>query len=250
MNSVNIAGMVTIDGSTPAPPVVDRGSWLRERERLLDREKAHTREGDAIAAARRRLPMTEVPNVRLVGEHGATPLLDAFDGRSQLIVYKHMWHAGQPFEGQCEGCTATIWDYHDPSYLQARGVSFAVLSKGPWAELAPFRAFMGYTHPWFSVEQVDDALLGPETEGAFIALLRRGDRVFATNWITGRGAELAMTSLRLLDMTAYGRQEVWEDSPDGWPQDPTFTGWTRDGRPVPQWSRPGATPVDASAHRH
>ncbi|GAA1424606.1 DUF899 family protein [Agrococcus citreus] len=250
MNSVNILAMVTIDASTPAPAVVDRDTWTRERTRLLDREKAHTREGDAIAAARRRMPMTEVPDVELIGAGGATTLLDVFDGRSQLIVYKHMWHEGQPFEGQCEGCTASIWDFHDASYLHARGVSFAVLSRGPWAELAPFRAFMGYTHPWFSVEHVDDPLLGAETEGAYVALLRRGEQVFATNWITGRGVEVAMTSLSLLDMTAYGRQEEWEDSPAGWPQDPTFTGWSRDGRPVPQWSRPGATRVDASAHHH
>lgn len=242
--------MATVDASTPAPPIVDRATWERERERLLAREKAHTHEGDAIAAARRRLPMTEVADVELVGEHGTTRLLDVFDGRPQLIVYKHMWHLGQPVAAQCEGCTATIWDYHDPSYLNARGVSFAVLSRGPWAELAPYRAFMGYTHPWFSVEHVDDPLMGPETEGAFVALLRRDDRIFATNWITGRGAELAMTSLSLLDMTAYGRQEAWEDSPAGWPQDPTFTGWALDGRPVPQWSRPGATAVDATAHHH
>jgi predicted dithiol-disulfide oxidoreductase (DUF899 family) len=242
--------MLPIDETTPAPAIVDRATWLDERAALLDREKAHTREGDAIAAARRRLPMTEVPDVELVGEHGRVPLLDVFQGRPQLIVYKHMWHDAQPFEGQCEGCTATIWDFHDASYLEARGVSFAVLSRGPWEELAPFRAFMGYTHPWFSVRHLDEPLLGPETEGAFVSLLRRGDRIYATNWITGRGAEIAMTSLRLLDMTAYGRQEAWEDSPAGWPQEATFTGWRRDGRPVPQWSRPGATAVEASAHHH
>ena len=242
--------MPHIDETTPAPAVVDREAWLRERVALLDREKAHTREGDAIAAARRRLPMTEVPDVALVGEHGETSLLELFDGRPQLIVYKHMWHDGQPIEGQCEGCTATIWDVHDASYLNARGISFAVLSKGAWSELEPFRAFMGYTHPWYSNREVVDPLLGPETEGAYVALLRRGDRIYATNWITGRGVEAMMSSMGLADMTAYGRQEVWEDSPDGWPQSPTFTAWSTDGRPTPQWSRPGATPVAATAHHH
>lgn len=242
--------MMHIDETTPAPQIVDRDAWLAAREGLLDREKAHTREGDAIAGARRRLPMTEVPDVELVGEHGTTTLLELFDGRPQLIVYKHMWHDGQPIEGQCEGCTATIWDVHDASYLNARGISFAVLSKGAWGELAPFRAFMGYTHPWFSNREVDDPLLGPETEGAYVSLLRRGDRVFATNWITGRGVEAMMSSMGLADMTAYGRQEAWEDSPAGWPQEPTFTAWRTGGRPTPQWSRPGATPVDATAHHH
>lgn len=243
--------MLRIDATTPAPEIVDRDAWRDARGGLLDREKAHTREGDAIAAARRRLPMTEVPNVEVTGEQGKTSLLELFDGRPQLILYKHMWHDGQPFEGQCEGCTATIWDVHDPSYLNVRGISFAVLSKGPWAELAPFRAFMGYTHPWFSNREVADPLLGPETEGAYVALLRREDRIFATNWITDRGVEAMMSSMALADMTAYGRQEAWEDSPEGWPQERTFSAWTRDGRPTAQWSRPGATPVDASAaHQH
>lgn len=242
--------MTLIDESTPAPAVVDRDTWLREREALLDREKAHTHEGDAIAAARRRLPMTEVPNVTLTGEHGESSLLDLFGGRPQLILYKHMWHDGQPIEGQCEGCTATIWDVHDASYLNARGISFAVLSKGAWEELRPFRDFMGYTHPWYSNREVDDPLLGPETEGTYVALLRRGDRIYATYSITGRGVEAMMSQMGLADMTVYGRREAWEDSPAGWPQSPTFTAWITDGRPTPQWSRPGATPVDAVAHHH
>ncbi|WP_092666141.1 DUF899 family protein [Agrococcus carbonis] len=242
--------MTLIDETAPAPDVVDREAWRAARLALLDREKAHTREGDAIAAARRRLPMTEVPNVALVGEQGETPLLGLFDGRPQLVLYKHMWHDGQTIEAQCEGCTATIWDFHDASYPNARGISFAVLSKGPWEELEPFRAFMGYTHPWFSNRAVDDPLLGPATEGAYVSLLRRGDRVFATNWITGRGVEAMMSSMAIADMTAYGRQEAWEDSPAGWPQSPTFSAWRTAGRPTPQWSRPGATPVDAAAHHH
>lgn len=242
--------MLRIDATTPAPQVVDREAWMRARLALLDREKAHTREGDAIAAARRRLPMTEVPNVTLVGERGPTPLLELFEDRPQLVVYKHMWHDGQPIEGQCEGCTATLWDVHDASYLNARSISFAVLSRGAWSELAPFRAFMGSAHPWFSNREVDDPMLGPETEGAYLALLRRGDRIFATNWITGRGVEAMMSQMAVADMTVYGRGEEWEDSPDGWPQEATFSAWRVDGRPTAQWSRPDATPVGASAQHH
>src|SRR5262245_24648285 len=88
------------------PPIVDRATWQKERDALLVREKAHTREGDAIAAARRRLPMVEVdPAVTLVGEDGPVTLLDVFEGRSQLIAYFHMWHTGHPAAEQCEGCT-------------------------------------------------------------------------------------------------------------------------------------------------
>lgn len=243
--------MTLNDESMPAPEIVDRDTWRDARLALLDREKAHTHEGDAIAAARRRLPMTEVPDVELLGEHGPTRLIELFDGRPQLVLYKHMWHDGQPADGQCEGCTATIWDFQDASYPNARGISFAVLSRGPWAELAPFRAFMGYTHPWYSNREVDDPLLGPDTEGAYVSLLRRGDRIYATNWISGRGVEAMMSSMAIADMTPYGRQEAWEDSPAGWPQHPTFTAWRTEGRPTPQWSRPDATPVDASTrHQH
>ncbi|MGH8862355.1 MAG: DUF899 family protein [Jatrophihabitantaceae bacterium] len=227
--------------STAAPPAVDRETWLRERTVLLAREKAHTREGDAIAAARRRLPMTEVAPASLVGEHGPTRLLDIFAGRDQLVVYKHMWHLGKPFEQQCEGCTISIWDFQNAAYLEARGISFAVFGEGPYEQMAPFREFMGYTHPWYSTDGVDDpAIVGG---GSIACFLRRGERVFLSYETTDRGTESIMASLQLLDMTAYGRQEKWEDSPDGWPQDPTYSFWRRDGRPTAQWTRPGATPV-------
>lgn len=234
--------MAAINPTTPAPSIVDRETWLQEREGLLAREKTHTREGDAIAAARRRLPMTEVTPIPLIGANGPTSMLDIFDGRDQLVVYKHMWHLGKPFEGQCEGCTATIWNFHDAAYLEARGISFAVFGAGPYEEMAPFREFMGYTPRWYSVYGVDDPAY---TGGGHITcFLRRGDRVFLTYDTTDRGTEPIMAALNLMDMTVYGRQEEWEDSPEGWPQDPTFTGWRRDGRPVPQWTRPGAVPVE------
>lgn len=236
--------MTTLETSTSATPtVVDRDAWLSARDDLLPREKAHTREGDAIAAARRRLPMTEVDgDLTVTGADGPVALRELFDGRDQLIVYKHMWHRGKPFEDQCEGCTATIWDVHDASYLHARGISFAILCEGPWPEVAPYREFMGYRLPWYSADGVAEPLLGSDF-GEFVAMLRRGERVYVTYTTTGRGVEAVMASHKLLDMSVYGRQEVWEDSPEGWPQEPTYTRWRQDGRPVPQWSRPGATPV-------
>jgi len=219
------------------PDVVDRETWQHARDALLAREKAHTREGDAIAAARRRLPMTEVPNVELVGEHGPVQLLDVFEGRDQLVVYKHMFHTGKPFEDQCEGCTVTQWNVQDATYLHEQGVAYAVICEGPWDEVGPFREFMGYTLPWYSAFGVDDPVLGADF-GAFVAFMRVDDRIFVTYDTTGRGVEAAMASLRLLDMTVYGRQEVWEDSPQGWPQRPTCSSWRRDGRPTAQWTRP------------
>jgi predicted dithiol-disulfide oxidoreductase (DUF899 family) len=113
---------MTETSSFAAPPVVDRTTWQQARTELLAREKAHTRAGDAIAAARRRLPMTEVPDVPLVGADGPATLLEAFGGRDQLIAYRHTWHEGRPFEGQCEGCTLAVWHIHDTVYLKGRGI--------------------------------------------------------------------------------------------------------------------------------
>jgi predicted dithiol-disulfide oxidoreductase (DUF899 family) len=232
--------------AAPDPPIADRETWLRERAALLAREKAHTRAGDAIAAARRRLPMTEIANVTLVGAAGPVPLLDAFEDRDQLIFFQHMWFAGRPLADQCQGCTGTIWNSQDAIYLQARGVTFAVLCAGPYEELAPYREFMGYAHPWYSTAGVDDPAFPGE---ALVCLLRRGDRIFLTYQTDSRGVEVLMPALSLLDLTAYGRQEDREDSPPGWPQDPSQSWFRRDGRPIPQWTRPGVTPAGAACRR-
>lgn len=224
----------------PAPPVVDRATWRRRRDELLVTEKAHTRAGDAIAAARRRLPMTEVRNVSLDGQHGPTPLLDMFGDHDQLLTVKHMWHAGEPFENQCEGCTATIWNFQDPVYLEARGVAFAVWCQGPRSEYEPFRRFMGYTMPWYSVHGVDEPGV---SDGWINAYLRVGSTIYQTYDTDGRGSEAMMPAMLLADLTVYGRKESWEDSPEGWPQPHRASGgsgwWRWDGRPVAQWTRPG-----------
>ena len=85
------------------PPVVDEQVWQRELEALRVREKAATRELDAIAAQRRRLPMVAMPDYVLEGENGPVCLAEIFDGKSQLIVYNHMWFPDE--EWQCPGCT-------------------------------------------------------------------------------------------------------------------------------------------------
>jgi predicted dithiol-disulfide oxidoreductase (DUF899 family) len=239
------------DASAPAPDtatasvpdIVPHDEWRVRRDELLVREKMHTREGDAISAARRRLPMTEVDGgIELTGPDGPTTLLDLFEGRDQLIVYKHMWHPGEPHTRQCMGCTASIWDVKDAVYLHHRGVSLAVVCEGPWEEVAPYVEHMGYELPWFSAHGVTDPLFA-EGYGMLLALLRRGERVFLTLDVDGRGVEAAtMTFFHLLDLTAYGRQEEWEVSPAGWPQQPSYSTWVKEGIPVPQWSRPGFTP--------
>ncbi len=225
----------------PLPEIVGREAWQAEIDRLLVREKAHTREGDAIAAARRRLPMVEVDaQTKLVGAQGVVSLLDAFEGRRQLVVYQHMWHDGKPAAEQCEGCTFFTAHSSELSYLHNRDVTYATFCQGPYAESARYRDFMGWTMPWYSVRDSLDALLAGRDFGGYVCYLQAGERVFETYWTTSRGAEVAAGSYHLLDLTVYGRQEQWEDSPAGWPQpDPTATGnqFRRNGRPTAQWAR-------------
>lgn len=249
--------------TSAVPRVVDREAWRAARDELLVREKAHTREGDAIAAERRRLPMTEVDaSITVVGPDGPVTLLDLFAGREELVVYKHMWHPGQGPEGQCPGCTMAYWSAQEPAYLHARDVSFAVFAQAPYAEIAPYVEFMGYPRHWYSVAEVDDDVVAGEEFGLWTSWLRQGDRVFLTSTVTGRGTEATMPALALLDMTVRGRVEAWQDYPEGWPEgkqagwfwmsDEHFhgTSW-RSGRPTVQWTRPGAEPgTGTHAHAH
>ena len=138
------------------PPVVDLATWQTTRDELLVCEKAHTREGDALAAARRRLPMVELDGtVEVVGPDSPVPFLDLLQGRDELVVYHSMWYDGAPHQGQCEGCTFNLWHMKEAVYLNARGVSFAVLTSGRWNEVASYVEFMGYPQPWYSVRDVE-----------------------------------------------------------------------------------------------
>lgn len=224
-----------------APRIVDRAAFQAELDALRVREKAHTREGDAIAAARRRLSMVEVDAATpLVGERGAATLLDAFEGRRMLIAYYFMWRAAQPAPAQCEGCTWVTSQVRELSYIHARDVTYAVLCQGPYEESARYRAFMGWEMPWYSALGSLETLLAGRRAGLFhlVCYLRQGAKVYETYWTTRRGAEAMDYSYGLLDLTVYGRQEMWEDSPAGWPQRWKGAEVTRtDGRPTAQWRR-------------
>lgn len=230
------------------PPVTDRASWQAELDKLVVREKARTREGDAIAAARRRLPMVEVDATTTVtGARGPVPLLDVFEGRRQLIVYYYMWHDGKPAGEQCEGCTFFNGQIGELSYLHSRDVTFATFCEGPYQESAAYHDFMGWEMPWYSARDSRDTLLAGRWFGMLVSYLRDGDQVYETYWTTGRGTEAMAPSYGLLDMTVYGRQEIWEDSPEGWPRPlaPTGPQFRVDGRPTAQWARLAAGRSDA-----
>lgn len=227
--------------STNRPPVVSRSEWLAANEALRTREKAHTREGDAIAAVRRRLPMTEVdPWTPLVGGRGEVPLIDVFEGRAQLFASFHMWHDGHAAADQCEGCTFFTGQVRELSYLHQRDVTFAAFCQGPFEESDRYRRFMGWELPWYSVPADSrERLLVGRHFGMKACYLRDGDRVFETYWTTDRGVEPTAPSYGILDMTVYGRQETWEDSPPGWPQPFETRGqqFREGGRPTAQWAR-------------
>jgi len=233
-----------------APRIVDRSTFQAEVDALRLREKAHTREGDAIAAARRRLSMVELDGATpLVDERGAVTLLDAFEGRRQLIAYYFMWHTGHPAPEQCEGCTWVTTQVAELSYLHSRDVTFAVFCQGPYPESARYREFMGWQMPWYSAQGSLDTLLVGRRIGRMhiVCYLRQGSRVFETYWTTSRGVEAMDNNYHLLDLTVYGRQESGEDSPSGWPQQCTYTRTSSGaptwhpvwpgGRPIAQWPR-------------
>jgi predicted dithiol-disulfide oxidoreductase (DUF899 family) len=230
--------------TAPTPTVTDRETWQKQIDSLRLREKAHTHEGDAIAAARRRLPMVEVdPTTQLIGDAGPVSLLDVFEGRTQLFASYHMWHTGKPAAEQCEGCTFFSGQVLELAYLHSRDVTYAVFCQGPFPESSRYRDFMGWEMPWYSVpEQSLDPLLAGRWFGMKVCYLRQDDRVFETYWTTGRGTEIMAPTYGILDMTVYGRQEHWEDAPDGWPKQFGTTGdqFRQGGRPTSQWSRVAA----------
>jgi predicted dithiol-disulfide oxidoreductase (DUF899 family) len=235
------------------PAVVSRAEWLAAVDALRAREKAHTREGDAIAAARRRLPMTEVDaSLPLTGPDGPLTVLEAFGGRRQLIAYYFMWQDGHPAAEQCEGCTWVTTQVTELSYLHSRDITYAVFCQGPYDESARYRDFMGWDVPWYSARDSLGALLAPPKRPGrmhLVCYLRDGGKVFETYWTTIRGVEAMDYSYALMDLTVYGRQEPWEDSPPGWPQRGHLTrtdggppDWPRvspwpGGRPTAQWPR-------------
>ncbi|HEY6747719.1 MAG TPA: DUF899 family protein [Mycobacteriales bacterium] len=194
------------------------------------REKAHTREGDAIAAARRRLPVVEMDaDLELIGPDGPLTLLDAFEGRRQLLAYSFMWNPDRPAPEQCEGRTFYTSQVGELSHLHSRDVTYAVFCQGrnvavagadphvSYDESVRYRDFMGWDMPWYQHSLPSTRSSSGRDNGLFhlVCYLREGDRVFETYWTKRRGVEAMDYSYALMDLTAFGRQERWEDSPPG-----------------------------------
>jgi len=211
---------------TAFPPVVDRETWQRELDELRAREKAATRELDAIAAQRRRLPMVELPDYTLTGPNGPVRLVDVFDGRSQLIVYHHMWRPGA--EWQCSGCTGYTSQFTRLDFLDAYDARFVIVTQGPIEEALAYKEKVGNRMEWYSTADSPfgaDMDAPPGGEFALNVFLRVGDTVYRTWHTTGRGIEQLSHTFPLIDVLPWGRQEEWQDVREGWPQGPAYAGW-------------------------
>jgi predicted dithiol-disulfide oxidoreductase (DUF899 family) len=208
------------------PPVVDADTWQRQLDALRAREKAATRELDAIAAQRRRLPMVTMPEYTLEGEEGPVRLADIFGESSQLIVYNHMWFPGQQW--QCAGCTGFTSQFTRLEILNNFDARFVIVTQGPIDEALSYKRLVGNTMTWYSTANsaFGSDVGAPPGEGfAVNVFLRDGDTVYRTWHTNGRGTEQLGYSFALIDLLPYGRQEEWQDSPAGWPQGPTYSRW-------------------------
>jgi predicted dithiol-disulfide oxidoreductase (DUF899 family) len=207
------------------PPVVSQEEWQAARDALLVKEKELTHALDALAAERRRLPMARVSSDhRFVAPDGArVGLADLFQGKRQLVIYHFMRSEGS--DHICEGCASFTDNLgaHAQPHLGARDTRLILMSPASLEEIEPVRERFGWSLPWYSAYGSDFyAELGLGGGFGLTVLLRDGDEYFRTYFTSGRGVDRLRTDLNLLDLTPYGRQEEWEDSPEGWPQTPTM----------------------------
>ncbi|WP_158883804.1 DUF899 domain-containing protein [Rhodanobacter sp. L36] len=212
-----------------AHPVVSPQEWHAAREQLLVKEKAVMRSHDALAAERRRMPWMAVEKMYAFdGPEGKLSLLDLFAGRRQLIVYRAFFEPGVHGwpEHACIGCSFGADQVGHLAHLNARGTTLAYASRAPQADIARLKAKMGREKiPWYTITDSFDADFGVDEWHGHNAFIRDGDRVFRTCFINGRGDEAMGTTWSYLDMTALGRQEIWEDSPQGYPQSRPYKWW-------------------------
>jgi predicted dithiol-disulfide oxidoreductase (DUF899 family) len=214
-------------------PVVPPQEWEAARRRLLVREKEVTRAKDALAARRRRMPWLAVrKRYEFEGPAGRVSLLDLFEGRRQLIVYRAFFDSdvhGWP-DHACQGCSMVADQVAHLAHLNARDTTLAFVSRGPQPEIARLKARMGWTMPWYTMTDTFDADFDvPEWHGTN-AFIRDGENVFRTYFVNNRGDEAMGGTWSYLDLTAMGRQEQWEDSPAGYPRTEPYTWWqTHDG---------------------
>ena len=219
------------------PPIVPADEWTAARQELLAKEKAHTRARDALAAERRRMPWTAVEkDYEFEGPNGAVSLADLFEGRRQLIVYRAFYGPevtttaeGTSYpERACVGCSMVADKVAHPAHLGGRDTSLAFVSRAPQAEIQGLKERHGWGHiPWYEIpddSEFDSDFDVREWHGTN-AFYRDDTGIYRTYFIDARGDEQMGGTWDYLDMTALGRQEEWEDSPEGYPQTPPYQWW-------------------------
>ncbi len=240
------------------PPIVSQQEWEAAREQLLVKEKALMHARDALAAERRRMPWMAVEKkYEFDGPNGKVSLLDLFEGRRQLIVYRAFFEPGVfgwP-EHAYRGCSLGADQVSHLSHLNARDTTLAWASRAPQADIARLKERMGWEMPWYTMTDSFDVDFGVDQWHGHNAFIRDGDKVHRTYFINSRGDEAMGTTWSYLDMTALGRQETWEDSPEGYPQTPPYKWWNWhdnygvETAPDPLWVDITTDPVGAAERR-
>ncbi len=213
---------------TTTPPIVSPQEWEEARQKLLVKEKEVTRARDALAAERRRMPWTPVESdYEFEGPDGPASLLDLFDGRRQLVVYRAFFEPGVNGwpEHACVGCSFLADQVADLAHLHARDTSLVFASRAPQPDIQRMKARMGWAMPWYTITDDFDADFGVDEWHGTNAFIRDGNSVFRTYFVNNRGDEAMGSTWSYLDITALGRQEEWEDSPEGYPQTPPYRWW-------------------------
>jgi predicted dithiol-disulfide oxidoreductase (DUF899 family) len=218
------------------PPVVPAEEWEAAWEKMLVKEKEYLRAGDALAAERRRMPWMAVEKeYSFEGPDGPASLVDLFEGRRQLVVYRAFYgpevttyaEGGAYPQRACVGCSMVADQVAHPAHLSGRDTSLAFVSRAPQAEIQGLQERMGWQKiPWYTITDDFDTDFGVREWHGTNAFVRDGDKVFRTYLINGRGDERMGGTWAYLDITALGRQEEWEDSPEGFPQTPPYGWWT------------------------
>jgi len=216
------------------PKIVSQAEWLAAREQHLAKEKEITRLRDRLSAERRRLPWLKLEKEYLFDSAaGKQTLPGLFESRRQLIVYHFMF--GPEREEGCDGCSMFVDNIGHLAHLQARNTSFALVSSAPLAKIEPFKRRMGWTIPWYSSFASDfnydfGVTTAKSDSFGLSVFLRDGENIFRTYFTNGRGVEALGSVWTFLDLTPLGRQEDWEDSPEGWPQTPRYAWWRHHDR--------------------
>jgi predicted dithiol-disulfide oxidoreductase (DUF899 family) len=236
------------------PPIVSAQEWDAALAQMLVKEKELTRARDALAAERRRMPWLAVEKeYRFDGPNGEASLVDLFEGRTQLIVYRAFLEPGVHGwpEHACVGCSMVADQVAHVAHLNARDTTLAFASRAPQPDIERVKKRMGWEMPWYTMLDDFDKDFGVDEWHGTNAFIRDGDQVYRTYFINNRGDEQMGNTWDYLDITALGRQETWEDSPEGYPQSAPYEWWIWHDEPKPE-AHPGLEQLriaQAAEHR-